>query len=264
LPITEKNKESLPVIQTLWIGEELTTMEKLSMVSFLEQGHPFHLYAYNGIKGVPGNVVVKDANKIIPAEKIFKYRDRDSYAGFANLFRYKLLLEKGGFWVDTDVVCLKPFRFVSDHVFASEYITFQKTKKIMKQVTNCVIKVPAGSKIIAYCYEQAKAKNPGELKWGDTGPKLISNAVLLQFKMLPQVLHPTTFCPVPFQLWKCFTEEIVNKVLAERINRAISGAYAIHLYNEMWRRNNIDKNQSFASKSIYENLKKTYLMDRAV
>jgi hypothetical protein len=44
---------------------------------------------------IPNGVTIHDANKIIPAEKIFKYKNNGSYAGFANLFRYKLLLEKG-------------------------------------------------------------------------------------------------------------------------------------------------------------------------
>ena len=41
-------------------------------------------------------------------------------SGFSNFFRYKLLLERGGWWVDADMVCLRPFAFDKEHVFASE------------------------------------------------------------------------------------------------------------------------------------------------
>jgi mannosyltransferase OCH1-like enzyme len=234
-------------------------MEKLSMVSFLQNGHPYHLYTYKDIKGVPDKVILKDAKRIISEENIFKYRNYNSYAGFSNLFRYKLLLEKGGFWVDTDVVCLKPFQFISDYVFASEnYVSYEK--KTITQVTNCVIKVPAGSKIMGYCYEQSLAKNPNELKWGETGPKLISKAVLKQFKMHSQVQNPTTFCPIPYQFWKFFIADNINLEDAVKITELTNDSYSIHLYNEMWRRNNVNKNESFAPDSIFEKLKKRYLI----
>jgi len=83
-----------PIIQSLWIGESLSNMEKLCISSFLKNGHPFHLYVYDEVKGVPEGTILKDASKILPPNMIFKYKDHDSYAAFANLFRYKLLLEK--------------------------------------------------------------------------------------------------------------------------------------------------------------------------
>ena len=256
----EKKKGKAPIIQSLWIGEELSTMERLSIISFLKNGHPFHLYAYKNIKGVPDKVIVKDANRIIPGEKIFKYRDHDSYAGFANLFRYKLLLEKGGFWVDTDMVCIKPFQFTADYVFASE-IFVSTEKKTMKQVTNCTIKVPAGSKIMGYCYEQSLAKKPEELTWGETGPKLLSKAVFQQFKLASHVFSPTTFCPIPYLFWKFFIDDNITPGETDKIKKLTNDSYAIHLYNDMWRRNNINKNDSFAPGSIFEKLKRIYLTD---
>lgn len=36
------------------------------------------------------------------------------------MFRYKLILERGGWWVDLDTVCLRPFDLDLEHVFASE------------------------------------------------------------------------------------------------------------------------------------------------
>ncbi len=97
------------VIQRLWIGERLSPMERLSITSFLRNGHPFHLYVYGKPDGVPEGTVVLDANEILPSSRIFKYAAHNTYAGFANFFRYKLLSEKGGWWVDADTVCLKPF-----------------------------------------------------------------------------------------------------------------------------------------------------------
>ncbi len=35
---------------------------------------------------------------------------------FANFFRYKLLLEKGGWFVDSDTICMRPFDFDNEYV----------------------------------------------------------------------------------------------------------------------------------------------------
>ncbi len=90
------------IIQSLWIGPTLSVMERLCMRSFLAHGHDFHLYTYAPIDNVPEGVVVQDGNDILPESMIFQYRDHSSYAGFANFFRYKLLLERGaGGWTLT-------------------------------------------------------------------------------------------------------------------------------------------------------------------
>ncbi len=93
-------------IQSLWIGSALSTMERLSLTSFVAAGHNVHLYTYDDVAGVPEGVELRDANAILPRSRIFRYAEHDTVSGFSNFFRYKLLLERGGWWVDTDVVCL--------------------------------------------------------------------------------------------------------------------------------------------------------------
>src|SRR5690348_5090275 len=104
----------LDVIQGLWVGDRLSTMERLSIASFLALGHEYHLYVYRPVANVPAGTCVKDAREILPESMIFQYRKRPSYAGFANFFRYKLLLDRGGWWVDTDAVCLRALDFADD------------------------------------------------------------------------------------------------------------------------------------------------------
>ena len=104
----------LEIINSLWIGLPLSLMERLSITSFLQNSHEYHLYRYDEIANVPDGTVLRDAAEILPASEIFYYRrggGRGSVAAFADLFRYKLLLEKGGWWVDTDMVVCR--RFIS-------------------------------------------------------------------------------------------------------------------------------------------------------
>ena len=46
-------------------------MERLSISSFLKNGHPFHLYVYEAVKGIPEGVTIKDASDVLPTDKIF-------------------------------------------------------------------------------------------------------------------------------------------------------------------------------------------------
>src|SRR5437764_5386264 len=105
------------MIQSLWVGKRLSAMEILSIRSFLHHGHDYWLYVYEQVPNLPEGAVACDANEILPASSIFQYTDYKYYAGFSNFFRHKLLLERSGWWVDTDIVCLRPFDFAASYAF---------------------------------------------------------------------------------------------------------------------------------------------------
>jgi Mannosyltransferase OCH1 and related enzymes len=240
------------VIQALWIGKTLSVMERLSISSFLTHGHEYHLYVYEDIQDLPKGIIVKNANEIIPSDRIFKYPQHESFSGFSNLFRYKLLLERGGYWADTDVVCLRRFDFSKHYVFAEEEIT-----ETEKRICGNIIKTPPGSEIMKFCYETSIAKNPDLLNWGETGPDLLTPAVE-KFSLSSNVCSYWTFNPVNWWHW----EDFVQDGLAARLRlrwRLLRRPHGIHLWNEMWRRNGAGKNQRYPSKSLYERLKRKYL-----
>src|SRR5437870_1345057 len=111
MAVNQARADTNKIVQGLWIGPELSVMEQLSVASFMRNGHEYHLYVYDDVKNIPAGTVIKDASEILPASRIFQYKHFPTYAGFSNFFRYKLLLERGGWWIDTDTVCLKPFDF---------------------------------------------------------------------------------------------------------------------------------------------------------
>ena len=242
----------LAIINSLWIGGRLSTMEQLSMLSFLKNGHPYHLYIYEEVHDIPDGVVLRDASQVLPRNRIFKYNNYDSYAGFANLFRYKLLFEKGSYWADTDVVCVKPFDFTSDYVFAT-----QRKPDRTFQCASCVIRSPVGSEIMRYCYEMSDQQDPKTLKWGQTGPILLTKAVN-RFDMLDYMVPYTTFCPVPHWRWRDVTSASPLVRLRLAINMKLGNACTIHFWNEMWRRNNLDKEAVYPSNCLYERLQRRY------
>jgi Alpha 1,4-glycosyltransferase conserved region/Glycosyltransferase sugar-binding region containing DXD motif len=237
--------QSREVIQGLWIGPRLSAMERLCISSFQNHGHPFHLYVYQETEGIPPGTVVHDANKILPASAIFTYRDHATYAGFANFFRYKLLLEKGGWFVDLDTVCMKPFQFNADYVFSTE------GWKGEVDVNVAAIRVPPDSDIMRWAWEACQAMDPRELTWAQAGPILITRAVE-HFALQPYVLPPETFCPVPYREWDRVLEPI-------SLGESSIQPYAIHLWNEMWRRAGRDKDGRYDDRCVYEQLKQQYL-----
>ena len=261
----------LPIIQSLWIGDRLSALERLSLASFLHHGHVVHLYVYDNVAHVPEGVVLQDATTVLPAARIFKYRKRDSYAGFSNLFRYKLLHERGGCWTDVDLICLAPIADHTGHRFVSERIGVARRRRgwwrrwwqrlhvrecasgSAKQscVTTCFIQTPAGSSIMASCYRKADQMDPKTLKWGETGPQLLAKEVA-QFNLGSCVAPPEMFCPIACCNWR-------QAIEANPAANLLDGAQCLHLWHEMWRRNQVDKNGVFAASSIYEQLKRRYL-----
>ncbi len=109
---------NLPIIQSLWIGEPLSNLEKLCIQSFIDNGHEFHLYVYEHIKNIPSGCIIKDGNEILPSDKIF-HISKNRISPFSDYFRYTLLYKKGGWWVDMDTLCIKPFNFKQDIVFSN-------------------------------------------------------------------------------------------------------------------------------------------------
>jgi hypothetical protein len=220
-------------------------MEHMTIASFLRHGHSFHLYVYQPPSGIPEGTVVLDANEILPAARIFKYRDHDTFAGFANFFRYKLLLERGGWWVDTDMLCLKPFRFPAPYVFSSE-VEAGKPK-----INNGAMHAPPGSPVFKRAWEICETLDPGKLKWTEAGPLLMSRCVeecgLQQFVQPPEV-----FCPIDYTDW----ETVLNP---SRQHQFPERTHAVHLWNELWRRARRDKNARYHPKCLYESFKNSYV-----
>jgi mannosyltransferase OCH1-like enzyme len=232
------------IIQGLWVGPELSVMEQLSVSSFLQHGHEYHLYIYEDVKNIPAGTVIKDGNEILPASRIFQYKQHATYAGFSNFFRYKLLLERGGWWVDTDTVCLKRFDFSEEYVFSSEIAQGQEF------INSGICKAPAGSAAMAYAWGVCEKKDPDKLVWGETGPRLMAAAVR-EFSLEKYKQPSDVFCPLGYAEWQKVLDPSVELKLDER-------SFAIHLWNERWRAAGYDKNASYPENCFYEQLKRRY------
>jgi mannosyltransferase OCH1-like enzyme len=239
-----------PVVQSLWIGNRLSAMEKAAIASFVANGHDYHLYCYEDVQGVPRGVTLKDGNAILPESRLFPYSDgfaKGSYAAVSNAFRYKLLLERGGWWVDTDVVCLRPFDLADERLWASERA--DPPRDLI--VSTCVIKAPPGDPLMAWAWQRCQAVDVTKVTFGQLGPRLLQAG--LDALGVHRYMRPHTFfCPIPFYEWARVLDPADQCLLGPEV-------YGIHLWNQMWSANGVDKNGVFPAGSLFERLKRRYL-----
>ena len=231
------------IVQSLWVGEYLSDLEIMCIKSFLKNGHEFHLYTYDKVKNIPEGTIVKDGNEILPKSEIFRYNN-GSVSAFSNWFRYKLLLDKGGWWVDTDIVCLKYFDDTSNTIFTSEFTGEGNT-----HITSGVIKTIPNCPVMKYCWDYCQQRGKLNLPWGEIGPRLLNEAVdkcdRNYLVKQPQDYHPFHY------------EQTENMVISNKLDIP-QNSYSIHLWNEMWSRYNINKSDIFPTNSLYGKLQEKY------
>ena len=245
---------SLPEIQMLWVRGALSKVEQLSIASHLRNEHPVRLFSYEPIRNLPQGTIWEDARAILPESAIFTNPSAEGHGGlsmFSNFFRYHLLLQRGGIWSDCDSVCIKPLSFAADmeYFFATEKLPAQSNAPPGIRVNSCVFMAPAGSAVVARTLEIAHAIDLVTAPWSSTGPRALHQAVT-ELGMNRFMLSPNVICPIEW--WQVPT-------LVTGLTMLPTDAHAVHFYNEIWRRNFLDKNASYDRLSLFERLKAHYL-----
>jgi len=223
-------------IHGLWIGKELSPMEILTIESFLQNGHKFNLWTYEEVINVPDGAEVRNAVEIVPEKMVFSYKHRNkfghgkgSYAGFSDIFRYKLLYEHGGIWVDMDITCLKPFDFADEYLFRYHH-KYERVGNIMK--------CPQGAEVMEWCYKRAVVEVDSEnVQW--ELPIRILNDGINQYDLTGH------------------TKMISNDDSWPLVAKHVGGKppipnnwYAIHWMNEEWRRLGLNKERVYPDSNL--------------
>jgi hypothetical protein len=222
-------------------------MEVLSIESFLHFGYEYHLYAYEEVANVPRGVKLCDANEVLPASDIFYFQGDfapGSPACFSDIWRYKLLLERGGWWVDTDMVCVRPFEFSSEHVVGQQ-------RDPERPSLNCaVLRAPAGSPLAKHCFDACQGMDRKTMAWGSTGPKLIHTAIH-ELGLESCIQPPEVFYDIDFWgLGKLFVPHEVSPC-----------ARGVHLWQAMLNDCSLEVDGPFPRNCLYEGFRGLYLRD---
>lgn len=256
----------LPPIQMLWVRGALSRLELLSVCSFLAHGHPVHLYHYGAIPNVPAGVLLHDARPVLPEECAPSAPSapfaRGSLGSFSDIFRYHLLHDRGGWWSDMDFVCLRPWRF------SQPALTASTDEGVHGQIANgCAMRFPAGHPVMVACREACQRLDARNADISHTGPLLLHRTMqTLGYGDLAVI--PSVFCPVPWNahwqllrpLWRRFTlGEFKQRLRRPHLTMRFGPeTVAVHLWNEMWRKECRDKNARGPRTCLYERLQRRW------
>lgn len=221
-----------PLAQSLWVGKRLRWIERLAIKSYLDNGWRFQLYAYDDISNVPSGCEILDANVIVPEREVFTEGPGSglhvgSVGAFSDLFRYKMLHDRGGMWTDTDVINLGRYdpegmQFVSSELTDAGLIT----------LNGAIMAAPAGNEFVATAYERSRRLLRGdEMFFTRIGPYLIAE-LLLELGFEAMDIQPPQFLSPVFPMNTGSLLQPYERVV-ERPE--IRDALNMHVYTEMWR-----------------------------
>jgi hypothetical protein len=138
-------------------------------------GHRVDLYAYHPLE-VPPGISVVDASEVLSPAAIFCFKDAGrgvpDIGPFSDVFRFKLLLEKGGWWVDTDVLCASAQFPECQYAWANEF-----HQNIAPSIGTSQIRFPKGDPIIRQLYDECSRLAPVMRRREEIGPEVISRVV---------------------------------------------------------------------------------------
>jgi hypothetical protein len=151
---------------SFWYGNGLSPVEWVCLSSFIEHGHRVRLFCYDPVI-VPPGVTIEDASPIISRSELFLFNG--SVSAFSNLFRYKLMVLYGEWWIDTDVYCLKDDIPECRYAWANEDID---------RINGAVLKLPANEPVLDEICRAAYEIGRNLKVWGELGPHLLTKHLM--------------------------------------------------------------------------------------
>ena len=203
--------------QFFWSEGPLDWTSWLCLRSFTRySGVTVHLYSYDrDLNPEILGCLCHDASEYLPREIYERVRSgfEETYGGAsgyreaADLFRYKLLYERGEWYFDTDCLLLKPLTplFDRDYVFGRGTVS----------VNNAVLKFPKGDTLLDQLFKECLQRSPLACLPG-TVP--LFNQYLKKFNLINQVLPRNYFYPISA------TQKYQQTISAEE------SSYILHLY----------------------------------
>ncbi len=160
----------------------------------------------------------------IPKDQLFIFENSPS--GFSNIFRYKLLLEEGGWWVDTDFVCQ------ADEIPVCKYFWAEQAPG---EINGGVFKFPRGDARLSRLLDLGISRAKKLRVWGQLGPHLLQEVLRGD---IPEghlggtdLVYPIYNEDIHFFWLPEFSQLVANKC---------AGSMFIHLWHAMFARMGID------------------------
>ncbi len=158
------------VLQTFWHGQAIGSYQLLCLRSFARRGHHVEVFSYDSDLNLPGWLERRNAAEILPREQVLRRSEGKRTAINANLFRYALLHQRGGWWIDPDIVLLKP-DLPAERAFFAGQDNFKCT-------STGVLRFPKGHPIMKAALETALSLQDAIPEWERAGALLLTDLIL--------------------------------------------------------------------------------------
>lgn len=141
-------------------------------------GHPVRVWSYAPEKLeflIPHGIEIRNADDVMPRAMFERIVAGSEIRYFSDVFRYAVLYEHGGLWMDCDVVMLRPFPFRGDHFFNLQWRGAHKGHFICGNV----MYAQPYSRHLRALYEISieRFHHADGKEFGDIGPKLLSDYI---------------------------------------------------------------------------------------
>jgi hypothetical protein len=248
-----KNKSNLA--NFFWHGN-LTLYETACIASFVKHGFDVNVWTYQDLK-IPKGAILKDAREILSIDHLTAYtqnKQPQNLAAFSDVFRFTMLHKVGGWWFDTDCVCLKS---------VDKFVKLTQNRKVIggkeddRWVACGAIYFADNSISELFLNElnnRCQEYNNKFKGWGYIGPKMFTE-VINKHNLFNEMCSPNTFYPVSWKDYPLLFQEDKKQLIDE----LCKDAFTCHLWNELFRRDGIDKNKLPVTGSWLDQLFNEYI-----
>ena len=218
----------MTTVHSFHTGAPLNLWERCCLRSFADHGHEVVLFSYDQLDVPPGVELVR-------AEDIISESRRGSffaiapgqYGQFSDLFRYELLHARGGWWIDTDMLCL------SDNL-PSEEVVIGKKRPLRRddsfRVNGAAMRFPAGHPLLKEASTVLNADiNVISSSWRSiAGPDLLT-------RLVPEYGIAAREISLFYPIGGRASWDFCNPAQREEVALAVAGSPMIYLWQELFR-----------------------------
>jgi hypothetical protein len=229
-----------------WVGPDFSAYETVCLRSFLSRGHRILLYTPMKLAHMPEGVTVLDANEILPVKEIYRFtfpNGDTSPSIHANLFRYEMLRQNGGWYCDTDVVLLQNDLPAQETYFGWEDAT---------TINNAILRFLPNAPMMQMAAEAARDMMTATV-WGMSGPRLLTR--LAHSLGIAKDAQPAA------SAYPVHTTEVLklfDPACREELEERLAKADFLHLWNQVWKSIRIPKEYGPPEGSYLDSLFRTF------
>jgi len=207
---------------TLWKGPSLSAFEASCLHSFVAAGHEVTLFSYEPVAGVPAGVKRADAARIVDAAWLnaFVLNGVSDITHFSDLFRYRMFERTELTWIDADLLLLRSWDQDPNQTLLA--------LEAPHSLNGAVMRVASQERWLPTLIEHAEALRGHSIRWGETGPRLVTR-IAGPHAVGAQAAPPPVYFPIHFgDFWKPFLPEHASECRA-----LCAQARTLHLWNNL-------------------------------